>query len=280
MTKFTCNQNKLLTFIATFACIFIISEQKLFAQIFSINESFEDTAFAKNWRREEKCCDFSIRQTDSVAHTGKHAIRFEVNRSDKSVANGKRAELVWKPEKKTNIDRWFSFSIFLPGNYEKDNPSDILAQWHETPDTDLGESWRSAPIALKTQNGYWRASILWSADKVNTDKSIAGKQNFALGKQDKDQWTNWVFHIRFSCYDDGLVEIWKNGEQVLNYPGPNYYNDKKGPFFKFGIYKPDWKNKASKSTVTKRVVFFDDVIIGNENANLKMIQALKTNKPE
>lgn len=229
---------------------------------------------------KEKCCDFSIQRSDSVAHSGKHSVRFEVNREDKSVANGKRAEIAWFTEKKTNIDRWFSFSIFLPADYEKEQVSEILAQWHESPDLDLGESWRTAPIALKTQNGYWRAAIQWSADKVNDDKNIGGRQNFALGKQDKNQWTDWVFHIRFSCNDDGLIEIWKNGEPVLNYPGPNYYNDKKGPFFKFGIYKPDWKNKASKSTVTKRVVFFDDVIIGNENANLKMIQSLKLNQTE
>ena len=271
---------KLFLLTAVLAGILSISEQKVFAQIFSINESFENPAFLKRWDRNEKCCDYSIQRSDSIAHSGKYSLRFELNQTDRLVANSKRAEIAWHTERNTKIDRWFSFSIFLPADYQKDVASEILAQWHESPDAALGETWRTAPISLRSQNGYWRAAIQWSPEQVNTDRTVAGKKSFQIGKQKKGVWTSFVFHIRFSCNADGLLEIWKDGESVVNYTGPNYYNDKKGPFFKLGIYKPEWKSKTNKSTVTNRVVFYDDVIIGNENADLKTIQSVKFDKTE
>ena len=40
-----------------------------------------------------------------------------------------------------------------------------------------------------------------------------------------------------------------------------------------GIYKPGWKNintdNFKASTTSKRVIYFDDIMIGNEKATLK-----------
>ena len=46
---------------------------------------------------------------------------------------------------------------------------------------------------------------------------------------------------------------------------PNCYNDLLSPYFKIGIYKWDWAG-TSKSVTTSRVVYIDEVRIGNEKS--------------
>lgn len=72
-----------------------------------------------------------------------------------------------------------------------------------------------------------------------------------------------VYHIKFSHKSDGKLEVWKNGIKVINYKGPNSYNDKYFPYFKAGIYKRKWYK------ISKRVVYLDEVRVGNKKATYK-----------
>ena len=238
-------------------------------------DSFEDESFKRKWPSNEGCCEYSISTVDSLSKTGNKSVRFELNNTDPIIGNGKRAELLLFSEKSSNIERWYRFDVYLPENYQNDPLFDIIAQWHETPDFDLGETWRSPPIALMTRKNFWELRILWADKPVNTNKTISGSKLIPLGNYEKNKWVEWVFHIKYSYGDDGLMEIWKNKKKVLEHQGPNYYNDKKGPFFKFGIYKPDWMTKTKNLAVTKRVLFFDNVAIGNNKANKKLMRSLR-----
>jgi len=236
-------------------------------------DSFDSTRFHTNWKRIEAGRASAIQRSDSVARNGRYSIRVELNRSDADAGGSKRSEIVFASEKTPNIERWYKFSIYLPKNYVVDPVHEILAQWHEIPDKDLGEDWRTPPISLQVAKGAWIASIKWATAQVNTNETISGKIDTSLGNIETGAWTDWIFHIRFSYSNTGIMQIWKNGRQVFNYNGPNYYNDKKGPFFKMGIYKSGWKNANSKnfkaSTTSKRVIYFDDIMIGNEKGRLR-----------
>ncbi|QMU29615.1 heparin lyase I family protein [Adhaeribacter radiodurans] len=72
-----------------------------------------------------------------------------------------------------------------------------------------------------------------------------------------------VYHINFSHESDGVLEVWKNGIKVINYKGPNSYNDKRLPYFKAGIYKRRWYK------IEKRVVYVDEVRVGTKKATYK-----------
>ena len=78
-------------------------------------------------------------------------------------------------------------------------------------------------------------------------------------------WTDWVVHARWSFRDDGLLEIWKDGEKIIEQHGPNTYNDQRGMYFKIGIYKPPW-DKPVKSDVDRRVVVHDEIRIAGPGA--------------
>ncbi len=260
-------------FAVCFFCFFVYNAAYCQNKSSMVSESFEKKGFVLNWAASEKCCDYSLQRSDSVAKTGKYSLRIELRKDDKIIAKGKRAELKIAAEKTPNVERWYKVSYFLPNDYKSDSMYEILAQWHEIPDLSLGEDWRSPPLALLTQDGKWKFRIWWATDPVNTNKSVSGKKMLDLGEIVTGKWTEWVFHVHFSHQEDGFLQIWKDGKQVVDELGPNYYNDQSGPFFKVGIYKFGWTNPYSKSSVSNRVFFIDDIKVGDESYNLaKMLE--------
>lgn len=59
--------------------------------------------------------------------------------------------------------------------------------------------------------------------------------------------------IRWSYGDDGITQIWRDGDLIVDRIGPNTYNDLRGVYLKLGSYHPH----------APRTVLFDDISIGN-----------------
>jgi hypothetical protein len=230
----------------------------------------------------------SITSSGEVRYHNKNSTRFELNRFDKMVSNGMRSEVSMPGIEMTDSIKEYSFSIFLPNDFATDTIPEIVAQWHARPDTELGETWRSPPISLSTKNGHWLLTVMWATEPVNTNKDFSGRKSIDLGVYKKNEWTSWKFEIRFSYKNDGLIKIYQNDRLVLDRNGPNYYNDKKGPFFKYGIYKFGWNTELNKNLkpkeqdslrkmytnphykgIHKRVLYFSDVKIGNAKGSYK-----------
>jgi hypothetical protein len=217
-----------------------------------------------NWSREI-ATPYGVTFVAPDENTKNIAARFELRKTDPIVAEGKRAELAGKPETKAN--RWYGMSINLPADYDTDSIPETIVQWHGTPDTDLGETGTNAPISLQTRNGQYILKVQWATSPVNDHKNIDGSKLFDLGPVDKNKWTNFVFHINYSHQSNGVVYVWRDGIKLVSYEGPNSYNDKSYPYFKFGIYKWGWDNDSNNSSVTKRVLYMDNIRIGDENAS-------------
>jgi hypothetical protein len=47
----------------------------------------------------------------------------------------------------------------------------------------------------------------------------------------------YVFHMVFQQTGNGLLQMWRNGNQILNLTIPIGYNDALGPYMKYGIYR-------------------------------------------
>lgn len=234
-----------------------------------LESSFEDASDFGKWTKET-CRPDALVISNKVARKGKSSARFEFSKADVTNFNGYvRAELRLGSE--TDNERWYGFSNYLPEDFVTDPLAEKIAQWHEIPDWDLGESWRSPPVSLGIENDRYYVQILWSTAPVNTNNTKDGEKKEDLGPVDKNKWNDWVFHIKFSWRSDGIVEIWKNKKKIFNYYGPNSFNDKHLPYFKIGIYKWGWKGWASYSPEEKRVLFYDEVRIGNRHASLDMV---------
>ena len=59
-------------------------------------------------------------------------------------------------------------------------------------------------------------------------------RDFPLGK-----WNDFVVQAKWSDNQDGFVNIWWNGKQIVEYRGPVGYELTTGPEFKFGLYHSD-----------------------------------------
>jgi len=200
----------------------------------------------------QKYASYSAARTTAVARNGAYSIRYELRKTDGLIGYGKRSETCRysKGEPLGKLERWYAGSYYLPSDYVTDAAPEILTQWH----SNIG----SPPLALYTQNGQWRITRF-------------GNLQTAAGTYVKNKWTDFVFHVKWSTGSDGLIEVWKDGVKVYTFTGVTMYaGTEAGAYMRTGIYKWPW-NPTSKvvSTTTKRVVYIDEVRIGNQYATYR-----------
>ncbi len=214
---------------------------------------------------KEFCCGHSTRIVNFPVRAGKQAVKITLKKDDPFVAGSKRAELKLGGVE-ANSEQWYSFSVFLPPTYKQDPSGEIIAQWHDKPDRELGEGWKSPALTLSTRNGRFYLGRRWDSKQVSVNNLPEGEEAIDFGRYQTGKWTDFVFHVKWSYTSDGLLEVWKDGQLEVSRSGPNYYNDLRGPYFKIGIYKGDWKNQPKKSIVSQRDIYFDEIRVGDASA--------------
>lgn len=196
----------------------------------------------------------------SVVRSGKKSIRFEVRKGDyrisKSGSKSSRAELSTEKMAEIGNEYWYALSMFIPEDFPIEDNRLVLAQWWAEPD--LGEySDRSPILAMRFRNGKFYISLRTSSEKIMKENGkeivLYESTDFALGK-----WKDFIFQIKWSYKNDGLVNTWINNNQIIQYNGPVGYNDKNGPALQFGIYRDETKKTY--------VVYFDEVKMGTSKA--------------
>jgi len=204
----------------------------------------------------------AARVVTSPVRAGRYAVRIEWNRDQPLVNNGLRSEITHEGTGSVHHDpdRWFAFSQFFPQEWESDPLSmDIVTQWHQSPDRELGEAWRVPPLALGVLGDRFQLEASWDARELTPASGPQGRAVLGLGPIVRGRWIDWVVHVRWSYDRDGLIEVWRDGVQMTRRQGPVGYNDRRDTYFKTGIYKWVGGTAAGRSTVTHRVLFVDEV---------------------
>ncbi|HRJ11071.1 MAG TPA: polysaccharide lyase [Prosthecobacter sp.] len=185
-------------------------------------------------------------QTDSLTivtlpvRAGQHAARTLLRASDPEVNGGQRAEFS-DGKKLTRIemekDYWYGLSIFLPREFVAPTKTNaVLFQWH----TQQGGP--SPVLAIRVLDGDW----------LITSNATEKKRLLARMPFEKDRWTDWVVHVRWSAERKGFWTIWKDGVEVVNERDiVTQYPETLGPYAKFGQYH-------SVGEVPQNVVYFDE----------------------
>ncbi len=185
---------------------------------------------------------------------GKYAGKFELRYGDpRATKSGRRSEILFPQVEEK--ERWYAFSVFFPKDgYADDEDSEIISQWHNCCGTPT--------LSLRNVNG--RLNL-----RVGHDRKLKGRywQNFDFGPVKKDNWMRYVFHIIHSDGPDGLVEVWRDGEKLVSYQGPNMEKGNDLPRWKVGIYKSTWDEKATK--VSLRKIYFDLIKLAGPSATLE-----------
>lgn len=166
---------------------------------------------------------------------------------------------------------WAGFSTYLE-EWAEDYPSngELFQQWHGAvgATSGLGPGGCSAPpVALYTRGPELTVTTNYSV--TGDDRNIRPHRLFA---DELSRYvgvpTYWVMRVQFD-YEKGTIDVWRNGEYIVKYRGPNIYRcagqtTEKGPFFNFGIYKWYWGSAPSRVAI--RSIYFDDIRIGSSSA--------------
>jgi hypothetical protein len=190
--------------------------------------------------RTQKAQPDSLTIVTSPVRAGKHAARTLLRASDPEVSGGQRAEFS-DSGKDTKIemekDYWYGLSIFIPGEFTAPTKSNaVLFQWH----TQQGGP--SPVLAIRAGGGDW----------IITGNATAKKRLLAKIPFEKDRWTDWVVHVRWSAEAKGFWTLWKDGVEVVNERDiVTQFPEALGPYAKFGQYH-------SVGEVPQNVVYFDE----------------------
>ncbi|HLU90656.1 MAG TPA: polysaccharide lyase [Cyclobacteriaceae bacterium] len=183
--------------------------------------------------------------------SGKSA-RVELRDNDPTVKGSRRAEITIVKGEDGHIgkDTWYAFELYVPKDYIDEDDDEVINQWHQNGNA-------SAAIRIKNGRFLWRFYI----DGKKTD--------YDLGLIEKDTWNTFVVHMVHSYGSDGLTQIWINNQNLIDLKGRNINNDPL-PKWKIGIYKSEWA--SAKTTTSKRVLYFDNVRVGDQNTSLEIMK--------
>lgn len=244
---------------------------------YQIRDGFEIGDYqTSQWSSKHFCpgCSHAITfpNNEITAREGSYVFKANFTEGD-SISNvgGNRSEILTNPVEQ-NSTYSYGFSTYLPLGWQSDNSTMtsgkwfIFAQWHNTPDSSLGEMSPSPPLSLQVANNTWRISRLQTTTSCLSN--ITSNSNLIVNNTDLTNiftdgsvghWTDWVIQAKWSC-DDGFLKVWKDGIIVLNVTGAINYNDSIGPYFKIGLYQ-------GGSSVSTRVIYHDSIRIANSSAS-------------
>jgi len=208
-------------------------------------EDFDDGTFGSLYL--ETCCTHSATVVDGVA-------RIELRNTDPIVNSGQRAEITVPHQ--TGLaggageERWFSWSVRPPSTWVIDTAFQVVTwQLHNFPD--VGEPWRPPALQIEIQGAQWQFWVRSDSNRIT--QGTYTNDMIWTGRVDFGQWTDWVVHVKFAYDNTGVLEVWKNGEKVIDYRGPNAYNDEGQRYFeKAGLYIPNrsWATNGSAAVYT------------------------------
>lgn len=223
-------------------------------------DGLEDRAALDNQTQEKRV---QIVQAPDSAQ-GRMAVRCVVPRALGSY----RSEVALLHEEGFH-ERWYGARIFVPKDWVfEESGSDLVLQWHGLIAKEKQGGGGHPPLSIVIKNDRW--DIKRHFGEVNNAKADHKELEETV---QRGQWAAWVVHVRWSSGADGWVQVWKDGQLVWDVKGPNTYLSRSVvPYFKTGIYHPEWKRQNAEkfnkevTTLTERVLYTADVKIGDERA--------------
>jgi len=236
----------------------LVSTQATGSLIWS--ENADASSFLSSYITLQTATSYGCTASTQQVFSGTKSVRFELHDTDPESHSGTRAEIA-TPNATTN-DLWYSYALFIPAaQYKPEADDEIISQWH-------GGGGATPALCVRTKSGHIYLRVM-------------GDTWIDLGAIDYDKWHAYVYHIKHSAGSDGSIQIWRDGQQILNRAGQNMYaitGDYHLPQWKVGVYKSDWNGSATTST-NLRVLYMDDIKYGNGTATYSLMAPTGTTTP-
>jgi hypothetical protein len=210
------------------------------AQYIVLKDDFESETLSSIWTTK-KLSKNALRHVFSPTRTGHRAIEITVYPHAMSEIGGddqptERAEIREAPEVrlKMGMESWYAFSFLLPADFPIVDTRLVIARWKQS----FNEPWkdRSPMISLRYMGS--KLSIYVERDR--------GQRRLYIEEIDlRNRWIDMVFHIIPKAskkipkaFKDGILQVWKNGKQIVNYKGAlGFLDDEDEIYFKLGLYR-------------------------------------------
>jgi len=205
-----------------------------------IRDGFEEPKLSSIWTAG-KMVPGALSIQSEVVHSGHSAAQITLHSNDRfeaasdDGAASERDELTEAPRYWSRSGRTYdySFSLFLPSDFPIVRVRLVIAQWKQLcewepcrPDNPV--------LAIRYEGG-----ILFV-----TRKNDAGQVNIYRSQGEmRGRWLDFRFVTRFSQGDDGAINGWMNGQQIVQYRGVTAYRAARGYpahgffYFKMGLYR-------------------------------------------
>ena len=181
-----------------------------------------------------------------VTVAGVNAVRLHTEPGDDNVFGSGSAERNDLSSSQATSDgyegkeHWWAHSILFPTDYV-DPPESTSASWNFGAVADFHN----------TTNGAGQANFQITAMPATAiapdrptglnfqinygDQTSPTQANFPIGPVIRNQWYNFVYHVKWSSGTDGFFDAWVNGVQMMSYRGPTLYAGQ-GVYFKLANY--------------------------------------------
>ncbi|MET0529188.1 MAG: heparin lyase I family protein [Microvirga sp.] len=171
--------------------------------------------------------------------TDGNRMRFEVRSGDhwqNDRSGVERSEIA--SYKKLAIGQTYTISYKFMVEPGQPNTADwlVLGQLHSTEDS--YDSGVSPPSGINLIGERMEIHVRWSTpaqtnwDNVKTRSLYTDTHDIQRG-----HWYDIKMTVKFDPFGNGILDVWRDGVQLVNYRGPLGYNDQIGPYWKHGVYR-------------------------------------------
>jgi len=202
---------------------------------------------------------FSFEQTD--VNGSNSAMQFSVRKADEY----KRSELSFRYVKQLS-EEFISLDIKLGDDYSVEDNSEIIFQFHDSPEDGSGTSDNAKimpNVAMYLDHGHYKFRQQYSSVKPATMSDITEIVT-DLGSYlgDVGKWTRWSMRIKwgYEAFFEPFLYLYKDGELVYKSLMPNTVNASKGSYFKCGVYAYGYVNNPDDYVSTSRSMIIDNII--------------------
>ena len=141
-------------------------------------------------------------------------------------------------------EQWWEHSILFPDDFvAPPNIFYVVADFHNT---------GSGQANFHVDASRYDGPTLWLRGYGGTQNRETF--NVRLGSIVKNQWYDFVYHVKWSAGSDGFFNAWVNGEQKLAYSGPTLYEGQ-GCYLKLANYHSAFGQASS--VIHDRVIRYD-----------------------
>jgi len=163
-------------------------------------------------------------------------------------------------DSRVTANSWYGFKILFPkAGGEPDTRKSSINQWFEDGGNELTLRTMNGAAFMELETGT--SVYQWD---LYSDKAGMEADNVAatFAKHPLEEWAQFTFNIIHKLDASGFIKIYRNGVLIHEYSGPTIHL--KIPKWKMGIY-----SSFTKSILPFKIVYFDDVRVGNDQSNLQ-----------